>query len=174
MLPVRIGRYPIRPYQPLRNSLLGWRHVRGSEQLELDPRQPALAAVPLGEGDERAADPDAALIGRRDQHPELARVVRDVVQPQAAGDAARPRGDGDLARADQRAELRRRGARRPVAPEPALRRRVDVVDETGQAIEEPCVVDDLRLQQANDRRRRPLRVRVHAPRIHLTIERRNT
>ena len=30
MLPVRIGRYPIRPYQPLRNSLLGWRHVRGS------------------------------------------------------------------------------------------------------------------------------------------------
>ena len=63
------------------------------EQLELHRAPSAPAAVLLGERDERAADAGAALIGRRDEHPELARVAGDVVETDAAGDLAAPRGD---------------------------------------------------------------------------------
>jgi hypothetical protein len=55
--------------------------------------------VLLDEGDEGAADTGAALIWGRDQHPELARVSRDVVDPDAAGNLAVPGRDRDLSRA---------------------------------------------------------------------------
>ena len=42
------------------------------EQLQSDRAHAALAAATLGEVDERAADPDAALVGRGDEDPELA------------------------------------------------------------------------------------------------------
>jgi len=67
------------------------------------------------------------------------------VQPHGARDAARPGGDRDLTRADQPGELGRGRARGPVAPEAALRDRVDVVDENSQVVEEPGVVGDPRL-----------------------------
>ena len=58
------------------------------EQLELDRAQSALAAVLFGEGDERAADPGTALIGGCDQYSELACVICDAVNADAAGDLA--------------------------------------------------------------------------------------
>ena len=89
------------------------------QQLELHGTPPALAVVLLGEGDEGAADAGAALLGRRDQHPELARVIGDVVNPNAADDVAVPRGDGDLLGPDQLGDLGCRRSCRPVAPQPA-------------------------------------------------------
>ena len=126
--------------------MLGWRQARGSEQLELHRSHPALAAVLLGEVDEGAADTGAALIWGRDQHPELARVVRDVVNPDAAGDLAVPGSNRDLSRTDQLRDLGRRRPWGPVAPEPALGGRVHVVDEVGEEIEELGVVAVTRLE----------------------------
>jgi len=75
------------------------------EQLELHRAQPALAAGPFGEVDQRPAHTGAALLGSRDQHPELARVVGDVVDVDAADEPAVPGDDGDLAAADELGDL---------------------------------------------------------------------
>jgi hypothetical protein len=144
------------------------------EQLELDRTESALAAVLLGEGDEGAADAGAAVIGGRDQHPELAHVIRDVVKPDAAGDLAVPGGDRDLFRADQLGELGRRRPWGPVAPKPALGGRVHVVDEAGHVIDEPGIVVDRPPQQADGDRGRLLVVRAHGSRMAAEIERCNT
>jgi DNA-binding transcriptional LysR family regulator len=101
----------------------------------------------LGEGDQRAADAGAALIGPRDQDPELAGAVGDVVDADASRDLAVTSGDRDLLRPDQLGELGRRRAPEPVAPEAAFGDRVDLVDEASQMIDQPGVVADRRLEQ---------------------------
>ena len=126
------------------------RPLARDEQLELHRPQPALAARCLGEVDERAADAHAALIGSGDQHPELARRRR------------RRRARGCCPRCPSAGWRPRSRARRissaisaavvrvaPVAPEPALGGRVDVVDEVGQLLDEPGIVGSRRLQQAD-------------------------
>jgi esterase len=140
------------------------------EQFELDRSQPALAAPPLGEGEQRPADTAAALIGGGGQQPELARVVRDVMEADGAGDAAVAGGDRDLPGLDQLRELGRRRPRGPVAPEPALGHRVDAVDEVGQLTGESDVAADGRIQHADGDRL----VRAHASRMAAGIERGNT
>jgi hypothetical protein len=140
------------------------------QQLELHRPPSALAVVLLGEVDEGAADAGAAMIGRRDQHPELARVIRDVMHPDAADDPAVSGRDGDLPGADPLGELGRRRPCRPVAPEPALRNLVHVVDEAGQVIDEPRVATVGRLQQADGDRLS----RAHRSRVTDECERSNT
>jgi hypothetical protein len=149
MVVVRMSRYPLRPYHALRNSLLGCRHARGTSSSSRIARSPALTAVPFGEGDEGPSDTGAALVGSCDQQPELARLVRDVMDADGAGDLAVAGGDRELSGPDQLGELGRRRPRRPVAPEPALGRRVDVVDEAGELIDEPGIVADRRIEQAD-------------------------
>ena len=88
-------------------------------------------------------------IGSCDQHPELARVGGDVVDPNAADDLPALRGDRDLASPDEPGELGRRGPRGPVAPQPAFRRHVDRVDELRDLRDKPVVVGGRRLEQTD-------------------------
>jgi hypothetical protein len=66
---------------------------------------PALAAALLGEVDEGAADTGAAVLGGDDEDPELAHVIRDVMDADGAGDLVVSSGDRDLLGADQVGEL---------------------------------------------------------------------
>jgi hypothetical protein len=49
------------------------------EQLELDRSHSAVAAVLLGEVEEGPADTGAAMLGRRNQHPDLSRLVATAI-----------------------------------------------------------------------------------------------
>jgi hypothetical protein len=87
----------------------------GNEQLELHHPMPSLARESLGEVDESAADTGAALIGSRNELPELARIGGYVVDHDAADDLAVSDGDRDLT-LDEFDELSGRRPRGPGAP----------------------------------------------------------
>jgi hypothetical protein len=74
------------------------------------------------------------------------------MEAHGAADLTVPCRNGDLARRDEAGDLGRRGPRRPLAPQTALRRHVDVVDEAGDPIDETGVVPVRRLQHPHARR----------------------
>ena len=76
------------------------RPLARDEQLELHRPPSALAAAFLDEVQQRPSDARVALVGRRDQDPELARVLGDVVDAHAAHDGPVAAGDDDLAGPD--------------------------------------------------------------------------
>ena len=119
--------------------MLGVLPLARDEQLELHGPPSLLATPPLGELDERAADPGRALLERGHQHPELRRVAGDVADAHAPDHLTGPAGDRDLAGHDQIGELARRRPRRPVDPQPGLGDGVDVVDEIRERPDQPCI-----------------------------------
>ena len=144
------------------------------EQLEFHRPQAARAAALLGEVDEGASDSGAALFGGRDQHAELARVGRDVVDPDAADDLAVAGGDRDLFRPDQLGEFGRFRPSHSVAPDPAFGDRVHIVDELGELIDELGVGGGSRIELANVDHRPLLLLSPHGLRFTAAIQQRKS
>src|SRR5215211_1076083 len=113
-----------------------------SRHKELEPHgaAPLRGALAFGEANQLAADADSAVSPVRGQHPELAGVLVETLDTDAADDPAAQAGDGDLAGAGQLSNLARRSAGSLFDPEPVLGHGVDIVDQIGDPLHELRVV----------------------------------
>ena len=94
----------------------------------------------FGEANQFAADADAAARGVHGQHPELAGVLVESLDADAADDPPTQAGHRELARPRQLGDLVRSGSGRAFGPQPVLGHGVDIVGQNSDPLDERRVV----------------------------------